>query len=651
MGAPLLMSAVDVELIGKRLIVRFRYDYNDVLLVKTITGRRYMPKERCYSVPAKLETARELRQLFGRRMVLGPAMRKWAQQEVKHEKKLLRLQQADDATLLYVPEMLDAAIRGAKLPIRLPKSHPFSKKRKARPYQRADIAFMAMDNCINANDVGTGKTLEAIGAVFEAQLDPKPILIIAPRRSLVNVWQTELERFTGYTVMTSENPAERRGGMNFVAMEYTDGKPWSHGACYALPLIADDIRLMADRRKEDKNVKNDRRVLEEDPLYACNDYRGNPYRFRSIEQSWLFEVDWGAFIIDEFHSTGLNNRRSLFYVAAKLIKAERKWAMSGTPIGGKARRLWAVMNFLYPKVYTSEWNWIEKNLELTEKEVYKRGGHGEKQKVKEVGEIRDEEQFFENHRKHMIRRSKLQALPGLPPEVEVLVETPMLPSQLGDYVTFDRAHEILLDGKRLSGSIVLSQYTRLRQMANAKLNWDRFYTKPIATNISGKLAPLLDKLDEHGIRKRDYEPQARSYVGVIEKSFASVIADELTRAGIDNALLTGETEDSAPILQRFEGGGERPFVIVMTIKTGGSALNLEQANSAHLLDEPWDPDQIHQFFGRGSRGGRTTSLMCYTYRTPGSIQEYIAEVVGHKKLTNKNVLDFVPKIEELRRAK
>jgi SNF2 family DNA or RNA helicase len=90
-------------------------------------------------------------------------------------------------------------------------------------------------------------------------------------------------------------------------------------------------------------------------------------------------------------------------------------------------------------------------------------------------------------------------------------------------------------------------------------------------------------------------------------------------------------------------------VIVMTVQTGGSGLNLESANSAHLLDEPWDPDQQYQFFGRGDRGSRTTPLRCYTYRTPNSIQEYIAAVAGEKKITNNNVLRFAPQIEALRR--
>jgi SNF2 family DNA or RNA helicase len=102
------------------------------------------------------------------------------------------------------------------------------------------------------------------------------------------------------------------------------------------------------------------------------------------------------------------------------------------------------------------------------------------------------------------------------------------------------------------------------------------------------------------------------------------------------------------MLTHFADGTDKPFVIAMTIQTGGTALNLEDANSAHALDEAWDPDVMHQFFGRGDRGSRDKPLRCYTYRTPHSIQEYVAKVAGDKKLNNKTVLNYVKEIEALR---
>jgi SNF2 family DNA or RNA helicase len=235
----------------------------------------------------------------------------------------------------------------------------------------------------------------------------------------------------------------------------------------------------------------------------------------------------------------------------------------------------------------------------------------------------------------------------------------MTKSQRRDYLAFEEDHEIVLDGKRLSGSVVLSQYLRLRQMANSRLQWDKFYTKPEASSDSGKIEWLLEALDENGLRPTtrshdviDPEPRARSYVGVLETSFAHVVAEEINKYGVDASVLTGMTKPDyfAKVLKRFESEDERPFVIVMTMQTGGSGLDLQQANSAHALDDPWDPDLTYQFFGRGDRGSRDTPLKCYSYVTPDSIQEYVRRVAGGKRLTNENILDFVADIEQLRKG-
>jgi SNF2 family DNA or RNA helicase len=78
----------------------------------------------------------------------------------------------------------------------------------------------------------------------------------------------------------------------------------------------------------------------------------------------------------------------------------------------------------------------------------------------------------------------------------------------------------------------------------------------------------------------------------------------------------------------------------MTVQTGGVSLNLEAAGSVHALDESWDPDDMTQFFERGDRGTRTTPLLCFTYRTKDTIQEYIADVAGGKAINNQNAYQF-----------
>jgi SNF2 family DNA or RNA helicase len=411
-------------------------------------------------------------------MKLGAAMRAWAKEQVKLERNLRSLGNADDATLLHTPKVISDVIAGRPFEHpTIPRGHALRKQRPERSYQRADIRMMGLSNAINANDVGTGKTLEVVGAIYEAQIHPKPVLVIAPRRTLVNTWQTEFERFSDYKVWASENPSQRQAYMQHIC-DLDD--PSGNVVC----LIADDIRFNKGWTINDRNGSGEE--SKQDELHACSDYKGNWYNYSNHTQRDFYKIEWGAVVIDEFHGVGLPNRNSLFSISANKLKAERKWPMSGTPIGGKPRRLWPILNFIDPKKFTSEWAWVDEFLEVTEEEVHYKGGRGRTRTVRTVGGIKDEQEFNHAHKLHMIRRTKKDALPGLPDSIEIIVPTPMSGPQLKDYTEFERDHEIVIGGKRLSGSIVLSQYKRLRQMANTKLSWGE-NNKPTATNDSCKL--------------------------------------------------------------------------------------------------------------------------------------------------------------------
>ncbi|HVI77178.1 MAG TPA: SNF2-related protein, partial [Candidatus Acidoferrum sp.] len=504
----------DVQRIG----VKFKYNEEDVAKIKRVPGRHWDPDERFWTVPMDMKTARLLRELYGDALNLGPALTLWAKDEVKKERRALKLINATDAELEHVPEVIEQVIAGR--PIEhptIPPDHALRRKRPERPYQRADIKMMSLGSAINANDVGTGKTLEVLGALYEAGVASRPILIVAPKRSLVNVWQTEFERLTGIECWTSESPKERG---HLIAL-FASNEPRN----VALALIADDIRVEKYYAVKGKSSP----PTEFDPLHACKDYQGNWYRFSNPTQKVLFQIEFGAFIIDEFHDTGLPNRKSLFHIGAQQIRADFKWPMSGTPIGGKPRRLWPILNFIDKRQYTSEWRWIDEWLEVTEEKVYVKGGRGSQRTVRTVGGIRPgaESEFYDAHRKHMVRRTKKDALPGIPDAIELIIPTPMEGAQLQDYGVFNDEHEIVLGKKRLSGSIVLAQYTRLRQMANSRLEWDKFYTKPIAAKNSCKFEHLLERLDENGIRADDWEPGARAYVGVNDVSYMELTAEFL----------------------------------------------------------------------------------------------------------------------------
>lgn len=590
---------------GDRIDVHFRYDPHAVASIKNISGARFVPKDKggpFWRLPLDLVTGQRLREEFGGGLQLGDALKAWGRDEVAKQRNLRSLTRADKAELVNLPKAT-------------PKLYEFVSK---RPYQTADIAMMAATNVLNANQPGTGKTIETIASWVEAELlHAGPHLVIAPVRSLINVWFEELE-WLDIDVYTAEDVAERKREVAEGLLRAQQGEP------VVICINPDMLRL--------KKIQMDQSGFPKQSGFvdvAKRDHKGNAYTWRDDISRGLLTTEWATVTIDEFHKMGLPNRNSLFSQSVALLNARKKAALSGTPMGGKPRKLWSVLNWLEPGEYTSEWRWIDQWLVVND------NGFG-----KDVGGIQRgrEDAFYETHARHLVRRLKREALPGLPDQVHIAVECSMTPAQKKQYETFAADAEIRIEEERLSATSILAEYTRLKQFANAKQELRDGV--PYPTEDSGKLQDLMEKLDEEGIRKQDPEPRARAIIASESSRMVYMVSEYLKQQGIANDTLTGDTKDASSIIKKFKSKDSAPYVIIMTIQTGGVSLNLEEAGSMHALDETWNPDDMEQFFDRGDRGSRTEPLRCYTYRSRNTIQEEIAKLAEGKKITNSNILDI-----------
>ena len=638
--------------VGDRIDVHFPYDPEAVAAIKRVPGAKFVPKDKggpLWRLPLDLVSGERLREEFGVGLQIGEGLRAWGKAERRKERNLKSLTNAADAELIYVPSRADRiarAIAGEPIPeLDLPpgpngKPHPLMVKRPPRPYQRADIAMMATTNVLNANQMGTGKTLEWLGAIVEADLfGPGTIhLVCAPVRSLENVWMEEIDRFLPDAyVYTAEDVTERTSEVEEALNDHEED---GHAPIF-LCVNPDFLRVKKIPDPPDAWYVEDLAIWEDqwgDAEVCFRDHKGNAYTYRSALQRRLLRTEFDTFNIDEFHKAGLGNPTSLFRISVGLVKARKRCAMSGTPMGGKPIRLFPILQWLEPQSYTSKWRWAEQWLVIDD------NGFG-----KDILGILPgrEDQFYEAHAKHMVRRLKREALPGLPSKTVIDVSCMMTKKQRDQYDKFAKDAEIRIDDQRLSATNVLAEYARLKQFANAlcKLETRRKRNGEqellvLPTEESGKLQYLLEKLDEEGIRKTDPEPRARAIVASESKRMVEMVVGFLRKNKINCDALTGETKDSRSILKKFKSHDELPYVIVMTTTTGGVSLNLEEAGSIHILDETWNPDDQEQLEDRGDRGSRTESLRVYYYRTKDSIQSYIAEVTDGKAVTNKNVLDI-----------
>jgi SNF2 family DNA or RNA helicase len=566
---------------GRRIEVHFRYDAGVVAALKEeVNGARFVPRDKggpFWTIPKDMTSARELRRVFGEGLELGPEVKKWGKEARNKSRNLQSLAKADDAEL-------------RQLPFALPKLYEF-----LRPFQRADVAFLAQTTGAgNFNEQGLGKTVEAIAAVFEAGLDGEPTMVIAPKTLLETVWELEVTKWT-------DDPVYVLSG---------DTADW----------LTSLGRILGHKKRKE-------------PFWFVT----TPDQVRKGLDAALLATNWGTLIVDEFQKMGLTNvsgdptKGTQFGRAVRSIKRHKTIVQSGTPIGGQPIKLWGILNHINPTVFTSKWRWAGQWLEVTKNDF---GG-------RDIGKMRPEreDEFYPAHAEYIVRRLKSEVLPQLPPKQHIDVWCRMLPAQKKQYEQMAKNAEIRIDGERLSAVGVLAEYARLKQFASAQR---QIVDGALIPKASGKLEPLIERLNEIGIDPKDPTGDAVAVVASQSKVFINWIAEQLNSRGIRTELITGDTKakDRKAIVKRFQSGVDSPRVIAVTTTAGGVGITLDRADTVHILDETWNPDDQEQMEDRIHRISRIHQVMCYYYRSRDTVEEAIHEVNEGKAVTNDNIMDI-----------
>jgi SNF2 family DNA or RNA helicase len=441
--------------------------------------------------------------------------------------------------------------------------------------------------------------------VFEAGLDEGPQMIIAPKTSLYTVWKLELDEWVGDPVYILSGDTTR-GELDTIL-----GKILAH-----------------QRRRE--------------PFWFVT----TAAQVRKGLPALLAKMRWKTVIVDEFHKTGLTNvsgdhsKGTKFGRDFRKVKRERLFLVSGTPMGGKPIKLWGCLHHMEPKMFTSKWRWAHTWLDVDE--GY--GGHPI------IGGLRADvfDEFYPAHAQWIVRRLKSEVLPELPAKQRINVLCEMLPAQRKQYLKMERDAEIRIEEHRLTAVGVLAEYTRLKQFASAE--------RSIATRLkrngdeevrlipmaSGKFEYLVERLDEVGIRPKDEEGDAVAVVASQSREMVDWVAFQLNKIGIKTEKITGKISaaERASLVKRFQTGVNSPRVVAVTTTAGGVSITLDRADTVHILDETWDPDDQEQLEDRIHRISRIHQVTAYYYRSIGTIEEKIHEATEGKAVTTKNVMDI-----------
>jgi len=336
------------------------------------------------------------------------------------------------------------------------------------------------------------------------------------------------------------------------------------------------------------------------------------YTRARLNQEVLKAVQWSAVILDE--AQAIKNPESLVAQAIFELESDHRLALTGTPVENRLLDLWSIMNFAQPGALGPVNN-------------FQKNGLGD--------EIEAATYVRARIRPFILRRTKAQVLPDLPACTQEDILCEMSQKQTLLYrAELKRAQRLVVllkkggkDGAKARFQILVI-LTRLRQIAcHPGLVDDSFIRKP-----SSKIAAALDILAPV-IESGNSVVIFSQFLGMLR-----FMETELDKLNIKSYILTGATEQRGNLVRKFTHN-EEPSVFLISLKAGGSGLNLTKASHVVLLDPWWNPAVEQQAIDRLHRIGQRQGVNAYRILAKNTVEERVRQLQLQKAALFKAVVD------------
>jgi len=303
----------------------------------------------------------------------------------------------------------------------------------------------------------------------------------------------------------------------------------------------------------------------------------------------------------------------------KKINADYRLALTGTPLENSVSEIWSIFDFLMPGFLGSYNSFTRK----FQNPIMKYSD------ALALKNLRKKTECF------MLRRAKSEVLKELPPKVEQTSHCHLEKAQniLYQEILANVKSEIFKTvkekGFNKSRIHILAGLTKLRQVCNhpALLLKDEDHTK----YESAKLNMSLELIDEI--------VGGKNKVLVFSQftKMLDILAKELDKNNINYSYLSGKTKKRQELVDDFnDNDGKQVFLI--SLKAGGTGLNLTSANNVIIFDPWWNPSVENQAIDRTHRIGQKKSVNVYRLITKGTIEERIVKLQERKKFLFDNLV-------------
>jgi superfamily II DNA or RNA helicase len=354
----------------------------------------------------------------------------------------------------------------------------------------------------------------------------------------------------------------------------------------------------------------------------------------------LFELVFDAVIVDESHLVlPIKNARkpTNFWSGLERLRYSSnpvRVAVSGTPDRGKLENRYGTWLFLDSRmVGYNQWAWLEEHFWVVEQRVSKT------RTVKMVQGLKDEYSWVNADRAFMLRRTKAEVLPQLPPKRYVDVSIEMTDKQKAAYLVQQldstaKLKEARAEERNSGEAMVFA--LRARQIANC--SWAD--NEPVVGGESAKLDWLIEWLAERGFIEFDEMADNKAKV-VIVSQFSKILHwlnKELANVGIVSSVLDGSCNDRerVAIQDKFQNGDLR---VILLSGGMGVGINLDAADDLIMMDSPYDPDRVEQIEDRVHRASSNHSVTIWNLVADDTLDEAIMERVSERYATTRKLLD------------
>lgn len=429
------------------------------------------------------------------------------------------------------------------------------------PYQKRGFAWVVSLTRLRmggilADEMGLGKTVQMLAAMDYLRRDAagQMHLVVAPT-SLVFNWMKEIERFVPHLRAVALTGLKKQRDKVFRALDQ-GSKPDIMVTSY--PILRQEIARL-------KAHAFDMMVLDE------AQYIKNPF--------------------------------SMAAKAAKRIKAQARFCLSGTPMENHVGDLWSLFDFALPGYFPPHPQFLER--------------------FDKMGDVED---LRRRIRPFLMRRLKEEVMEELPPKTEKTLYADMEEEQRRVYQAawLRRSNEVrelfaLSDAGKRRGE-VLAAMTELRQVCcHPRL------VLPKYTGSSAKLdllCEILPPILQNGHRVLVFSQFTK---------MLHIIEERLQVMGVSRLYLDGETplQDRLQLVERFNRGEADVFLI--SLKAGGTGLNLTGADTVVQFDPWWNPQAEDQAVDRAHRVGQEKHVQVFRLVTSRSIEEQVVKMGQGKR--------------------